>query len=320
MPRDPDFVPHGVIPAALLPFHTDLAIDEPSFRAHLRDVASVQGLSAITVNAHSTEVASCTLDEQRRVMEIAGEEVGGKLPVIHGVWADGSLEAARIARQAQAGAASALLVFPPAPFTLGQSAEMALAHFKTIADASDLPIIVFQYPLSTGQGYPMATLERLFEEVPTIRAIKDWTPQVPQHESQIRALQGRKRPINVLSTNSAWLLSSLVLGCNGLLSGSGSVIADLQAKLFRAVKANDLAEARRLNDRISPTARVFYADPFVDMHNRMKEALVLLGKLPRAVVRPPLVKIGEAEIARIRDALIEAGLLDQNAALGRNAA
>jgi 4-hydroxy-tetrahydrodipicolinate synthase len=253
-------------------------------------------------------------------MEIAGEEVGDKLPIIHGVWADGSLEAARIARRAQAGGASALLVFPPAPFALGQSAAMALAHFRTIADATDLPLIVFQYPLATGQGYLAATLERLFDDVPTIRAIKDWTPLVPQHESTIRALQGRRRPINVLSTNSAWLLSSLVLGCNGLLSGSGSVIADLQAGLYRAVKANDLAEARRLNDRIYPMARVFYADPFIDMHNRMKEALVLLGKLPRAVVRPPLVKISDAEIARIRDALIEAELLGARTALGRNAA
>src|SRR6201995_5558841 len=228
-------------------------MEERSFRNHLRDVASVQGLSAITGNAHSTEVASCTADEQRRVMEIAGEEVG--LPIIHGVWADGSLEAAGIARRAEAGGASALLVFPPAPFTMGQTSEMALAHFKTIADATDLPLIVFQYPLATGQGYPAATLERLFDEVPTIRAIKDWTAQVQQDERQIRDLQGRTRPINVLSTNSAWLFSSLVLGCNGLLSGSGSVIADLQARLFRAVKANDLAEARRLNDRIYPTAR-----------------------------------------------------------------
>src|SRR3984893_12949902 len=278
MPRHPDFVLHGVIPAVLLPFHEDLSIDEPNFRAHLRDVAAVQGLSAITINAHSTEVASCTQDEQRRVMEITGEEVGDRLPIIHGVWADGSLEAARVARQAQAGGASALLVFPPSPFTLGQSAEMALAPFKTMAEATYLPLIVFQYPLAIGQGYPAATLERLFDEVPTIRAIKDWTPLVPQHESQIRALQGRARPINVLSTNSAWLLSSLVLGCNGLLSGSGSVIADLQARLDRAVKADDLAEARLLNDRIYPVARVFYADPFIDMHNRMKEALVLLGK------------------------------------------
>jgi 4-hydroxy-tetrahydrodipicolinate synthase len=310
MARFKDFVPQGVIPAVLLPFHDDLSIDEPSFRSHLRDVAVVEGLSAVTINAHSTEVASCTSDEQSRVLAVAGDEIGDRLPLIHGIWADGSLEAGRIARRAQAGGSSALLVFPPAPFALGQTAEMALAHFKTIAAASDLPLIVFQYPLATGQGYPAATLSRLLDEIPTIRAIKDWTPNVAQHEAQVRMLQSRKQPVNVLSTNSAWLLSSLVLGCNGLLSGSGSVIADLQARLFRAVAANDLAEARRLNDRIHPLMGVFYADPFVDMHNRMKEALVLLGRLPRAVVRPPLVKIGDPEIARIRDALVAAGLLD----------
>ena len=74
MSRHPDFVPQGVIPAVLLPFHEDLSIDEPSFRAHLRDVGAVQGLSAITINAHSTEVASCTQDEQLRVMEITGKD------------------------------------------------------------------------------------------------------------------------------------------------------------------------------------------------------------------------------------------------------
>jgi len=310
MARHRDYIPHGVIPAVLLPFRDDFSIDEASFRSHLRDIAAVEGLSSLSVNVHSTEVASCTADEQRRVMEIAVDEIGDKLPVVHGIWADGSIEAARIARRAEADGASALLVFPPAPFTLGQSADMAVAHYKTIADATDLPLIVFQYPLATGQGYPLETLTRLCDEVPSIRAIKDWTQVVQQHENQVRMLQSRSRPVNVLSTNSAWLLSSLVLGCNGLLSGSGSVIADLQAQLFRAVQANDLLEARRINDRIHPMASVFYADPFVDMHNRMKEALVLLGRLPRAVVRPPLVKISETEIGRIRNALVKAGLLD----------
>jgi 4-hydroxy-tetrahydrodipicolinate synthase len=313
MPRHKNYIPHGVIPAVLLPFDHDLAIDEASFRGHLRDVASVEGLSAITVNAHSTEVSSCSFDEQRRVLDIAQDEIGSRIPLINGVWADGSLEAARIARMAEQGGASALLVFPPAPFTLGQSPGMAIAHFKRIADATDLPLIAFQYPLAGGQGYPKDTLLRLVDEVPSIRAIKDWINNVPHHEWHIRTLQSLPRPVNVLTTHSSWLFSSLVLGCNGLLSGSGSVIADLQAKLFRAVKANTLEEARRLNDRIAATARVFYADPFVDMHNRMKEALVLMGKLPRAVVRPPLVKLGRDEIAAIRDALIEAGLLDKNA-------
>jgi 4-hydroxy-tetrahydrodipicolinate synthase len=314
MPRHAHYVPHGVIPAVLLPFHDDLSIDEKSFREHLSDVAAVEGLSAVTINAHSTEVASCTFDEQRRVLDIAQDEIGGRLPLVNGIWADGSLEAARIARMAEAGGASALLVFPPAPFTLQQSPAMAIEHFKRIADATSLPLIAFQYPLATGQGYPRDTLFKMVEEVPSIRAIKDWCGNVPQHEMHVRELQSLKRPVNVLSTHSAWLFSSLVLGCNGLLSGSGSVIADLQAQLFRAVKANDLAEARRLNDRIYPLARVFYAEPWADMHNRMKEALVLLGKLPRAVVRPPLVKLGRAEIDRIGTALVAAGLLAQKTA------
>jgi 4-hydroxy-tetrahydrodipicolinate synthase len=129
----------------------------------------------------------------------------------------------------------------------------------------------------------------------------------------VRTLQGLTRPVNVLSTHSSWLFSSLVLGCKGLLSGAGSVIADLQVQLFSAVAANDLAAARAMNDRIYPLARVFYADPFVDMHNRMKEALVLLGRLPRAVVREPLVKLGATEIERIRAALVGTGLLEERA-------
>ncbi len=311
MARDTKWIPQGVIPAVLLPFHEDLSVDEPSFRAHLRDVAAVEGLSAITINAHSTEVASCTFDEQKRVLAITQDEIGGRLPIVHGVYAEGSLEAARIAKMAAEGGASALLVFPPGPFTMGQRPEMAVEYFRRVAGAADLPIIAFQYPLAGGQGYALATLLKIIEAVPSVRAIKDWCAGPQLHERQIRTLQSLTPPVHVLTTHSSWLLSSLVMGCNGLLSGSGSVIADLQAKLFRAVRENDLATARQINERIWPAAEAFYAEPWVDMHNRMKEALVMTGKLPRAAVRPPLVKIPQAEIERIRAALIAAGLLDR---------
>ena len=124
MPRHPEYLPHGVIPAVLLPFAEDLSIDEGSFRKHLSDVAATVGLSAITVNAHSTEVASCSFDEQRRVLELAHDEIGARLPIVNGVWANGGLEAARIARMAQRGGPSALLVFPPASLALGRSPSM----------------------------------------------------------------------------------------------------------------------------------------------------------------------------------------------------
>ena len=306
------YVPAGVIPACLLPFFDDLSIDAAAFRRHLQDVAAVPGVTALTINAHSTEVASCSFDEQREVLAIARDAVEA-MPLVNGVYAEGSLEAARIARMAEDGGASALLVFPPGPFALGQRPEMVIEHFRRIAGASELPIIVFQYPPATGQGYPMETLLRLCDAVPTIRAIKDWSGNVPLHERHVRVLQARTPVVNVLSTHSAWLFSSLVLGCNGLLSGSGSVIADLQARLFAAVQVGDLPAARALNDRIYPLAEIFYAEPWVDMHNRMKEALVLLGKLPRAVVRPPLMKLPPAEIGKIAAALRAAGLLTEDA-------
>ena len=87
------------------------------------------------------------------------------------------------------------------------------------------------------------------------------------------------------------------------------MIADLQVALFLAVQAQDLATAQKLADRIYHTTQVFYCDPFGDMHNRMKEALVLLGRLDGpAVVRPPLMKLTETEIARIAEAMSLAGI------------
>ena len=315
MPRYPYFEPKGVIPACILPFHDDLSIDEEAYRQHLRHTAAVPGITAITVNAHATEVASCSFDEQRRILDVTMDEIGDRLPVVSGVYADGSAEAARIARMADKGGASALLVFPPNPFILGQTLAMVLAHFEAIADATRLPLIAFQYPLAGGQGYSMATLVRLIERVPSVRAIKDWCNVVPQHEQHIRFLQSPACRVNVLTTHSSWLFSSLVLGCRGLLSGMGSVVADLQSALFSAVQANDLVRARALNDRLYPLATAFYADPFVDMHNRMKAALVLLGRIPSAAVRPPLVKVRPEEVERIQSALKEAKVFRDGAML-----
>jgi 4-hydroxy-tetrahydrodipicolinate synthase len=310
MPRFRNFEPKAVIPACLLPFHDDFGIDERGYRKHLRDVVGVEGISAITVNAHASEAGSCSDDEQERVLALTMDEVGDRIPVVNGIYADGSHYGAKLARMAERGGASCLLVFPPNPMAMGGQLrpEMALAHFRTIADATDLPIILFQYPMAGGLGHPLDTLLRLVEEVPQIRAIKDWCNDAMLHERQVRTLQGLERPVTVLSTHSSWLMSSLVMGCGGLLSGAGSVIADLQVALFDAVQAKDLARAQAINDRIYPMVQAFYAPPFLDMHNRMKEALVLLGRLERAVVRPPLMKLGPSEIERLKQAIAEARL------------
>lgn len=310
MTRFADFVPSGVIPATLLAFNEDMSINWSETDRHLHHVARTQGLSAITVNGHSSEVHACSFDEQHEVLDRTLAAIGDRLPIIAGIYADGSLEAARLARMSDQAGASALLVFPSNVLMMGgqMRPEMAEAHFKAVAAASDLPLICFNYAKWTNVSYPLETILRLVETVPSIRAIKDWTAEPMEHERNIRTLQSLPRPVNVLSTNSAWLMASLVMGCNGLLSGAGSIIADLQVALFRAVRSGDLPLAQEINDRIVPLTQAFYAPPFLDMHNRMKEAAVLLGRLEKAVVRPPLVKLSGAEIDGIAEALAAAGV------------
>ena len=140
-------------------------------------------------------------------------------------------------------------------------------------------------------------------------AIKDWCNDPMLHEKHIRKFQSRQRPVNVLTTHSSWLMASLSMGPAGLLSGAGSVIADLQVALFEAIQADDLVTARAANDQIYPLAQAFYRAPFLDMHNRMKVCLQLLGRIDAAVVRPPLMPLTSGEIEELKVALVASGLL-----------
>ncbi|MBI3029503.1 MAG: dihydrodipicolinate synthase family protein [Candidatus Rokubacteria bacterium] len=300
----------GVIPANLLPFRADLSIDEAAYRRHLSWLANTKGVTGITVNGHAAEVSSLSREERRHALAIALDEVAGKVPLISGIYADGTQEAVELARDAKAGGAAGILVFPPTLFMWGAQVkpEMVLRHFTAIADAVDLPIVVFEYPPASGIGYSPETLA-LLAKFPSVVGVKDWSNDIVAFEQNLRAIRQSGRPVAMLSSFTMSLFATFVLGADGCISGMGSVVADLQAELFEAVQQKDLDRARAINDRLDPLVRVFYAPPFVDMHNRMKEALALLGRIPAAHVRPPLTPVSDEERARIRLALKAAGLL-----------
>jgi 4-hydroxy-tetrahydrodipicolinate synthase len=299
----------GIMPANILPFRADLSIDEPAYRTHLRWLAATRGVTGIVANGHAAEVSSLSREERRRALAIALDQVGPKCPVVAGVYADGTQEAVELARDAQAEGAAGVLVFPPTLFMWGAQLkpDMAIRHFSEIAAKVDLPIIVFEYPPASGIGYSPETLARL-AEIPGVAAVKDWSNDIVAFELNLRALRRTGRPVAMLSSFTMSLMASFLLGADGAISGMGSVAADLQAELFEACQKGDLDGARRLNDRLEPLVGVFYAPPFVDMHNRMKEALVLLGRIPAAHVRPPLTPVSAAEREAIKRALAAAGL------------
>jgi 4-hydroxy-tetrahydrodipicolinate synthase len=299
----------GCMPANLLPFTADLQIDEPAYRRHLRWLADAEGVTGIVANGHAAEVSSLERKERQRALDIAVDEIAGKVPVIAGVYSDGTHEAVELGRDARAAGAAGLLVFPPTLFMWGAQVkpDMVLRHFSALADAVDLPLIVFEYPPASGIGYHPETLAELCK-ISAVAGVKDWSNDIVAYERNLRALRASGRPVAMLSSFTMSLMASFLVGADGCISGMGSVAADLQAALFAAVQAGDLVEANRLNERLAPLVAVFYAPPFVDMHNRMKEALAILGRIPAAHVRPPLTPVSDDERHRIRLALREAGL------------
>ena len=300
----------GVIPAHLLPFTADLEIDEPNLRRHVRALVDIDGVAGIATNAHASEIATLSADEQRHQLDIVLDEVSGRVPVVSGVYEDGSAKAARIAAEAEAAGADALLVFPSAVFEGGAQLrpEIAFSHYAEIADATSLPIIAFAYPATSGLRLGTDALIRICSEIDNVVAVKEWSNDIVVYERNLRALKGLDKDIAVLSSFSRSLLASLVVGADGVLSGHGSLVVDLQVALFRAVQEQDCTAARRVWDRIWPVAEACYGDPFLDGHNRMKAALALLGRIDAARVRPPLQPVPETDLSALRAALQEAGI------------
>ncbi len=304
----PVFTPRGVIPAVLMPFKSDFSIDAAAYGRHLRDLAGVPGVAALTVNGHSAEVHALSFDEQKQALDLTMDAVGNTLPVICGVYAESTLQAQRLARMAHSGGAAALLAFPPnvLMFRGEDRPELFVDYYKALADATDLPIVLFQFPKWTGLQLALETLVEVCESVPTIVAIKDLCSEPALHEKQIRTLHSLTRPVNVLTTHSSWLMGSLAMGARGIISGAGSVIADLQVALFRAYEQGDKAQAAAVGERVYAAVQAFYDKPYIDWQARMKEALVMLGRLPAAYVRPPLKAINDAD--RLAFWLEKAGL------------
>ena len=156
--------------------------------------------------------------------------------------------------------ADALLLFPPDILRLDghMRPDSIIAHFKCVCDASDLPIILFQYPFASQVAYPLETLLDLCRRFPQIRAIKDQYGDGKMHERHIRELSKLDRPVNVLTTPQHVAIGLVGDGVPRRIVGSGQRDRKPAGGIVRAVQAGDLKKAQSVNDRIYPTVRAFF--------------------------------------------------------------
>jgi 4-hydroxy-tetrahydrodipicolinate synthase len=299
----------GIIPAIVTPMTSEGELDLPTLKRYAQWLAD-QGPVALAVNVDTGEGPHLTADEKRQTLETVAEAVAGKCKVVGGVAGPSTALGVANARAAQAAGADALLVFPiPAYLGLPLNPEVPYRYHAAIAEAVDLPMILFQLqPALGGVLFTTEILHRLIS-IPTVAAIKEASFDAMRFLQVKAALESASRKITFLTGNDNFICESFILGAEGALLGFSTIGTKEQVDMLKAVQRGDFNEAREIGCRLQPLADVIFAPPVTDYRARTKEALKMLGVLENTTVRLPLLPVADSEREVIQRALRTAGLL-----------
>jgi 4-hydroxy-tetrahydrodipicolinate synthase len=286
----------GLVAASVTPFGADGALDIPRLREHLGWLID-SGVDGLAVTAGSGEFVSLSPDERETVVREAVGVAAGRLPVVAGVLAPSTPEAVETAVRAARAGASALLVLPP--YYLKPSFDGVLGHFRAVADASGLPVVLYNNPGRTGVALGLAELTRLVDEVPGVTGVKDCDRDVASVARKVEALGER---IAILSGDDDLGFVILLSGAAGGIWATPNLAPRLCRSLVGACTAGDVARALPLHRRLLALVEAW------DRPNHpgpLKELMAMAGRdVGRA--RPPLAPMRPDERAQAKRALAAA--------------
>jgi 4-hydroxy-tetrahydrodipicolinate synthase len=288
----------GSITALITPFR-DGRVDEEAFEA-LVDWQIREGSHGLVPCGTTGESPTLSHEEHRRVVELCIRTAKGRVPVIAGTGSNSTGEAVQLTRHAAEAGADAVLVVTP--YYNKPNQEGLYRHYKTIADAADIPIVLYNIPGRSVIDIQVATMARL-AQIKTIVGVKDATGNIARI-SQQRAAIGEA--FVQLSGDDATALAVMAHGGRGCISVSANVAPRLCAQFQEACLAGDYAKALALQDRLLPLHDVLFAEP---NPAPAKYALSLLGRVKNEL-RLPLVTVTAETEARVKAAMVQAGLLN----------
>ena len=290
--------PTGCGTALATPFTSSGAIDEPALRRFV-DWQIDEGIDFLVPCGSTGEAATMSLAEHRRVVEIVVEQARGRVPVVAGAGSNDTRKAIELSRELKAAGATHLLHVAPM-YSRPPQRGMAL-HFRTIADAVDLPIILYNVPSRTGCNIDASTTIELAAHRGIV-GTKEASGLLPQITD---ILVGRPGGFAVLSGDDEVTLAICALGGDGLISVASNAAPRLMSELVRAARDGDLPRARELHHRALPLMRAasVESNPIP-----IKAALAMLGRFA-PVLRSPLVPLDPRHDEVVRSALQHAGVL-----------
>src|SRR5688500_10441562 len=284
--------------ALVTPFTRDGTVDERALRS-LVDWQIDEGIHFLVPCGSTGEAATLAPEEHRRVVEIVVEQARGRVPVCAGAGSNDTRRAIALSREMQAAGATHLLHVSPMYNKPPQRG--LIAHFRAIAEAVDLPIVVYNVPGRTGGNVEARTTLEL-AAIPNIVAVKEASGNLTQIGD---ILQKRPPGFAVLSGDDALTLAVMAAGGEGVISVVSNATPRAMAELTNRMSAGDLAGAREIHDRLSPWMHAAFieSNPIP-----VKRALALMGRIQN-VLRLPLVPMADAHESTLRSALTAAGAL-----------
>ncbi|THV14134.1 4-hydroxy-tetrahydrodipicolinate synthase [Rhizobium rhizophilum] len=291
----------GSIPALVTPFTDQGAVDEQAFAAHVEWQIS-EGSSGLVPVGTTGESPTLSHDEHKRVVELCVEVAAKRVPVIAGAGSNNTLEAIELAQHAEAVGADALLVVTP--YYNKPTQKGLIAHYKAIAEAVSLPIIIYNIPGRSVIDMSPETMGALAKAHKNIVGVKDATGKI-ERVSEQRITCG---PDFVqLSGEDATALGFNAHGGTGCISVTANVAPRLSAEFQAATLAGDYAKALEYQDRLMPLHKAIFLEPGLC---GAKYALSRTRGMNRTVRLPLMATLEASTEAAIDAALKHAGLVN----------
>ncbi len=288
----------GAFVAIVTPF-TDGKLDEQG----LKDLIEFQiagGTHGIVPCGTTGESATLTHAEHHRVVELTIKTVAGRVPVLAGTGSNSTSESIELTRAAKdAGADGALMI---TPYYNKPSQEGLFQHFKTVAEAVDIPIILYNVPSRTSVNMLPETVARC-AQVANIVGVKEATADLNQISQVIRLCP---KDFAVMSGDDFTSMPTVMIGGTGVISVTSNVAPRDMAAMMDAALAGDIPKAQELHYKLLPLMQAMFIDT-----NPVpaKTALAMMGKIKSGLPRLPLYKMNEGNEEKLKKVLAAYGLL-----------
>jgi len=289
---------NGSLVAIVTPMHPDGSLDLPALRK-LLDWQVESGTSGVVIVGTTGESPTVDVDEHCTLIKTAVDHIGRRIKVIAGTGANSTAEAVELTRFAKEVGADACLSV--APYYNKPTQDGLYRHFRAIAEAVELPLILYNVPGRTVADIGPETVLRL-AQVPGIIGLKDATSDLVRHVDMLRRLP-RGADFSFLSGNDDTALAYILLGGHGVISVTANVAPRQMALLCKAALAGHLPQARTLNNQLMP----LHTKLFVESNPiPAKWALMEMGRI-QSGIRLPLTPLDAKFHDTVRAALRESG-------------